>query len=572
MKPELLAPCGSPESLRAAIDGGADAVYLGGTMLNARMNAKNFGREELRDAVQLCHENGVRMYVTLNTQVLDRELPQALSYAAYLYEIGTDAVIVADLGLAEQIHRCLPDLPMHASTQATCHSAKGAAELQKRGFCRMVCPREMDREALSVLCASSPIEIEAFVHGAICVSTSGQCLLSAVMGGRSGNRGECAQPCRLGYNGAYPLSMKDLCLARHVPSLIKAGVASFKLEGRMKSPAYVYGVTKIWRKLIDEERAATDAEINELSRLFSRSGFTDGYYTGRVNASMLGIRKDTDIARSKQTERQVFRPVRTEKLPAIMMQRETPCLPHDPIPVSRKNVGERMEIVSTARFRTPDQIPDTDAFVVRYLPLSRFDGKRANGVILPPVIFDTRYDEIMRRLESAIAQGAAHILISGIGQFALAKETGLTIHGDFRFNALNTLTACSVAEAGQMASLILSPELILPQIRDIALPAGCRKGCICYGRLPLMLLEKPVGLKELRDRKSARFPIYHENGRDQLYNSVVTYMADQTDRLDRAGITERHFIFTDEDRGAVLRTVYAYDHAVLPKDPVRRIK
>lgn len=340
----------------------------------------------------------------------------------------------------------------------------------------------------------------------------------------------------------------------------------------MKSPAYVYGVTKIWRKLIDEERAATDAEINELSRLFSRSGFTDGYYTGRVNASMLGIRKDTDIARSKQTERQVFRPVRTEKLPAIMMQRETPCLPHDPIPVSRKNVGERMEIVSTARFRTPDQIPDTDAFVVRYLPLSRFDGKRANGVILPPVIFDTRYDEIMRRLESAIAQGAAHILISGIGQFALAKETGLTIHGDFRFNALNTLTACSVAEAGQMASLILSPELILPQIRDIALPAGCRKGCICYGRLPLMLLEKPVGLKELRDRKSARFPIYHENGRDQLYNSVVTYMADQTDRLDRAGITERHFIFTDEDRGAVLRTVYAYDHAVLPKDPVRRIK
>lgn len=569
-KPELLAPCGSPEALTAAIAGGADAVYLGGTTFNARMNASNFDRDALKAACLRCHENGVKLYVTLNTQIYDRELSQVLSFASFLYEIGVDGVIVADLGLAELLHTRFPDLSLHASTQATCHSTDGARELAARGFVRMVCPREIDREALKMLCAQSPIEIEAFVHGAICVSCSGQCLLSAVMGGRSGNRGQCAQPCRLGYNGSYPISLKDLCLAKHVPSLIEAGVASFKLEGRMKSPSYVYGVTRIYRRLIDENRAATDAEMAELARLFSRSGFTDGYYTGKVDASMLGIRREADIKQTRRAEESIFPPCRPS-LPPITPPTRTPVeLTSQPLPRFPK--ASRSKPISTARFRSPEQIPQTDAFAIRYLPLNKFEGSVANGVILPPVIFDTQRAEIERRLERVIAKGAKHILISGIGQIPLAKESGLAIHGDFRFNAFNTLTARSVAQAGEMQSLILSPELILPQIRDIVLPESCRKGFLVYGRMPLMLLEKPVGCKELRDRKSARFPIFKENGRDQLYNSLPTYMADQTDRLDGVGIDERHFIFTDEDRGAVLRVVYAYSHGVLPKDPVRRIK
>jgi len=522
----------------------------------------------MEKAVSLCHENGVRLYVTMNTQVTDRELPAALEYAAFLRMAGVDALIVADLGLGELLHRYLPDLPLHASTQATCHDVAGAIALQKRGFTRMVCPREIDRESLALLCKDSPIEIEAFVHGAICVSTSGQCLLSAVMGGRSGNRGQCAQPCRLGYNGSYPISMKDLCLAKHVPELMRAGVASFKLEGRMKSPSYVYGVTKIYRRLIDEERGATAAEIRQLENLFSRSGFTDGYYTGRVDGEMLGIRKESDLERTRRAEQSEFPAVITR--PAIETERrEEIPLPRITLPRARRTSEP---ILSTARFLSSDQIPETDAFAIRYLPLNRFAGGRANGVILPPVILDGKRDEVRGMLERAVKLGARHGLISGIGQISLAEEFGLIPHGDFRFNVFNSITAQGVAEEGGLASLILSPELILPQIRDIALPPHCRKGLICYGRLPLMLLEKPVGAKELRDRRGARFPIRRENGRDQLYNSVITYMADQTDRLDGAGITERHFIFTDEDRGAVLRAIYAYEHGVLPKDPVRRIR
>ncbi len=570
MKPELLAPCGSPEALLAAVAGGADAVYLGGTMLNARMNAKNFDRDALRDACRTCHENGVRLYVTLNTQVYDRELSQALEFAAYLYEIGADGAIVADLGFAELLHEYLPGLALHASTQATVHSADGARELQKRGFARVVCPREIHKDDLKTLCGESPIEVEAFVHGAICVSCSGQCLLSAVMGGRSGNRGQCAQPCRLGYNGAYPISLKDLCLARHVPALIEAGVASFKIEGRMKSPSYVYGVTRIYRRLIDENRGATDAEMAELARLFSRSGFTDGYFTGAVDGKMLGIRKEEDVRQTRRAEETRFRALRSALPEITVMPRTPPALPTQNelrLPRTKPKAP-----ISTARFRAPEQIPRTDAFAIRYLPLFRFEGSVANGVLLPPVIFDSQKAEVIRRLEQAIAKGAKHILISGIGQIPLAKESGLIVHGDFRFNAFNTFTARSVAEEGEMESLLLAPELILPQVRDISLPADCRKGFLCYGRMPLMLFEKPVGLKELRDRRSARFPIFQENRRDQLYNSVPTYMADQTDRLDAAGIEERHFVFTDEDRGAVLRIIYAYEHAVLPKDPVRRIK
>ncbi len=566
-KTELLSPCGSESALAAAIAGGADAVYLGGWMLNARMNAKNFDREGLLRAVQTCHASGVKLYVTLNTQVLDREMGQALSYAAFLHDIGVDALIVADLGLAALIREQIPSMPLHASTQMTGHSAPGALELQKRGFCRMVCPREIGKEDLIRLCAESPIEIEAFVHGAICVSCSGQCMLSAVMGGRSGNRGECAQPCRMPYNGAYPLSMKDLCLARHVPELIEAGVKSFKIEGRMKSPSYVYGVTKIYRRLIDEHRSATDGEMKELAKLFSRSGFTDGYFTGNVDETMLGVRKEDDISATRRQETSVFAPVR-KALPKIEVVRDRA---ETSLPSLPKRRGLVEKPIMTARFRSGDQIVDEGKFAVRYLPLNRFSKGAANGVILPPVIFDTDRDEVRRGIERAVKMGAAHILISGISQLALARESGLCIHADWRWNLFNTFSALEAAKEG-VESVILSPELILPQVRDITLPDGCKKGFFVYGRLPLMLLEKPVGVKELRDRKSAKFPVMRENGRDILYNSVITYMADQTDRLDASGIAERHFIFSDESRAEVLRAVYAYEHGVLPKDPVRRIK
>ena len=296
--PELLAPAGSPEALCAAIEAGADAVYFGGELFSNRMRAKNFTADELSSAVSLASTYGVRSYITMNTRLRDRELADAVSMASELYSVGADAFIVADTGLAIALKNTLPSAELHASTQATGVNSLDAEALRELGFSRMVCPRELSMDEVYRLVSTSPVEIEMFIHGAHCVSLSGQCLMSWAMGGRSGNRGECAQPCRLPYKmscgkmrSGYPLSLKDMCLARYVPEIISSGVASLKIEGRLKSPDYVYGVTKIYRALLDEGRAATDAEIAALDAIFSRDGFTDGYFKNRFSR-MTGMRAE----------------------------------------------------------------------------------------------------------------------------------------------------------------------------------------------------------------------------------------------------------------------------------------
>ncbi len=307
--PELLSPAGSPEAFEAAVAAGADAVYVGGTKLNARMNAQNFDRGALCAAVQHAHRHGVRVYVTLNTLVWDRELTDALAAANEAAEAGVDALIIADPGAAAVIRRALPGLPLHASTQLSGHNARMGEVLAPMGFSRFVIARETSLADLATAVRENPLEVEVFIHGALCVSHSGQCLFSSFVGGRSGNRGACAQPCRLPYacgrRGAegYPLSLKDLSLAGHVPALIEAGVASLKIEGRMKSPGYVGGVTAIWRRLLDERRAATPGELQALADLFSRDGFTDGYQTGRIDRRMMGVRSDADKSRTAMAEK-----------------------------------------------------------------------------------------------------------------------------------------------------------------------------------------------------------------------------------------------------------------------------
>ena len=563
--PELLSPCGSLDALTAAVEGGADAVYFGGTVFNARMNAKNFDRADVRSAVGYCHENGVKAYVTLNTQIYDRELKSALDHAAFLYESGADALITADMGLSSLIKKHIPDLELHASTQATVHNLAGAEKLYDLGFGRVVGAREMDIDNIRTLCKSRA-EIEMFVHGAICVSVSGQCLMSAMLGGRSGNRGQCAQPCRMCYNGEYPLSIKDMCLAGHIPSLIDAGVASLKIEGRMKSPAYVYGVTKIYRRLLDERRAATRDEINELQRLFSRSGFTDGYYTGNIGKNMLGIRTENDIAKTRNEGSFKSGSIK----PVEESVKSAPTIPAK-LDFPQKRRTEKA--VFTASFREAGQIPESHNLDITYLPLSKYRSV-SNGVALPPVIFDNELDGVKRGLENAVKQGAKHVLVHNIGQLDLVREFGLVPHGSHRLNVFNNYSADFWQSNGALSSIILSAELILPQMRDIILPEGVKKGAIVYGRLPLMTLHKPVEKKNLRDNRGANFPIYPEEGKDILYNSVNIYMADQLDRLDASGIEERHLIFTGENRGEVMRVLYAYQHKLPPKEreAIKRIK
>ncbi len=319
-KTELLCPAGSPSALAAAIEGGADAVYMGGSAFNARIHAKNFTPEELREGIALAHSYGVNIYLTANTLIYDREMDDALRAAEDAYLAGADALIVADLGLARQIRKRIP-IELHASTQVSGHGVDAARYLADQGFSRMVCAREMGREELAYFVEHSPIEAEVFVHGALCVCHSGQCLFSSLVGGRSGNRGECAQPCRLPYRGGkngYPLSLKDLSLAAHVKELCDMGIASFKIEGRMKSPEYVRDVARVFRRLIDEDRNASEEEMRELAAIFSRGGLTDGYYTKAIDRRMMGIRSEGD----KQSSRELtpFRGIE-RKLPVSLSAR-----------------------------------------------------------------------------------------------------------------------------------------------------------------------------------------------------------------------------------------------------------
>lgn len=557
--PELLAPAGSPEALAAAIDAGADAVYLGSTQFGARAYAKNFDRPALAKAVADAHSAGVRVYLTLNTLITDRQMKAALELAAYAYEIGIDALIVADWGLAKLIRGNYPDFPLHASTQCAGHNSAAAKWLQEQGFSLMVAARELSAENLQLLCQNSPLPIEVFVHGALCVSQSGQCLFSSLVGGRSGNRGECAQPCRMQYNNRTPLSLKDLSLAKHIPKLIEMGVASLKIEGRMKSPDYVYRVVSIFRKLLDERRSATPAELMALEQIFSRQGFTDGYFTGNLT-NMNGVRSEAD---KSATANALQKPQKGAKCvprspisppPRVPRSPVLPPLPKNPLPCPSP----------TARFYKPDTIPEQHSLSVVYLPLDRFDGKKANGVLLPPVIPDSEYAPVASALAKAKSMGAEHILVANIGQIALAKESGLKIHGDYRLNLQNSYAA---AVFDSMEDLLLSPELLLPQMRDI--PA--HKAAIVYGRVPLMTLEKSCGTTQLVDRMKKAFPVIREGGRELVLNSLPIYMADKQSLLAPVGIGY-HYLFTTEGPQEVKNVLFSYARSLPTKKEVRRMK
>ena len=558
--PELLAPVGSPETLDAAIMGGADAVYLGGKLFNARMNAKNFDDESIKNAVSLCHKNGVKLYVTLNTLIYDRALTDALKFAEKLYLSGVDALITADVGFSKILHEYLPDFELHASTQMSGHNTYSAEFFKNMGFSRMVCAREMSRENIDFLVKNSPIEIEMFVHGAMCVSQSGQCLMSSFIGNRSGNRGECAQPCRLPYNNSYPISLKDMCLANHVRDLIDSNVASLKIEGRMKSPSYVYSVVSTYRKLLDENRNASPKEIERLASVFSRGGFSDGYYVGKIDRDMLGIRSADDKEATKYSNvKQVS--VKRERKDISFTPRDN-RLPEE---ISIKVSEKLSKKTRSARFYNADSIPDTDWFDIIYLPLDRFTKGKANGVIMPPVIFDSEVEKIDGMLKKAKENGALHCLVGNVGHVEIAKKHGFIIHGDYRLNVYNNSTMLSFDD---MESVIVSPELTLAQIRDLK----GKKSVIVYGKVPLMTLERKTGQKMLCDRKRIAFPVLKEGGREIIVNSVPIYMADRFNDLKKNYIFDMHYIFTTETKSEVLSIIQAYKDKTASKNAVKRIK
>ena len=665
--PELLAPAGSYEALTAAIEGGADAVYIGGVAFNARINAKNFTYEEMKKGISLAHSYGAKVYIAANTLVYDRELDEFLRAAEDAYKAGADALIIADVGAAGEVKKRIP-IELHASTQLSGNGEGSAKVLADAGFSRMVCAREMSKEDITSFIQRSPIEAEVFVHGALCVCHSGQCLFSSLVGGRSGNRGECAQPCRLPYGKSgksYPLSLKDLCLAEHIPELCDMGVASLKIEGRMKSPEYVRDVISAWRRLLDLRRSASKEDMRQLAEVFSRDGFTDGYFNRRISNAMLGVRTDeqksrtreltpftgltrkigldmsvsikadepsmltvkrTDNGKSMTVIGNVPEVAKTAPIDDSAVRKSLSKLGDTPytlanmtldldaglmLPVSALNALRRSAILAldeyeeregiteavkshprerrasmrTAVFYEPNEIPESayEYFDVIYAPLEKYSGN-TNGVLLPPVIFDSEKEKVRELIERARKMGAEHALVGNVGHVALAKEAGMKLHGDFRLNATNDSSVAFYEDLG-FFDVILSPELTLPQLRDI----GGKSFATVYGRMPLMVTEKCVnsalgdcktckekqGRVWLSDRKGIRFPVFKTFGhRSIIFNSAPYYMADKQADLDRAKITMQHFIFTVENKAEIESIINSYKKHQKPSDnlKIKRIK
>ncbi len=672
--PELLCPAGSPEAFLAAIDGGADAIYVGGASFNARINAKNFSPDELREAVKLAHLYGVKVYQTVNIMLHQRELGEFLESARESMEMGIDAFIISDIGAAALVRRYLPDMPLHASTQMSIHNSSGACLLENYGFSRVVPARELSKGDIYNMVRENPLEIEIFIHGALCVSHSGQCLFSSLVGGRSGNRGLCAQPCRLPYCSAesrtadkYPLSLKDMSLASHVTEIIESNVSSLKIEGRMKSPEYVRGVAKIWRRLLDEGRNATRDELRELSDIFSRGGFTDGYFTEKIDRQMLGVRSENDKQLSREGERfsKISRRVDISMLVSLhkgessrltvrlgdksasvegdvvqeainapidratveksmLKLGDTPFSCSDleidldenvMLPISRLNALRREGIerlsslicetkqfrVGDIQFKTPkskpirrntgrflkaEQITDRarEFFDIILLPLAEYSKTKADGFVMPSVIFDSEEEKVKELLQSAAKKGAEYVVVSNFGQIALVKKhlPAARLIADYRFNIANNESMAFFEELG-FESEVLSAELTLPQLRDIK---GA-KAAIVYGRIPLMTLEKCVikelygknacdicarGGAEMKDRRGFVFPVVREpEHRNIVLNSLPTSMSDRQEELEKAGIVDRHFLFTVESDSMVDCVIDAYKSKKPIDGKVRRL-
>ena len=320
-KPEILAPAGGWESLEAAVRSGANAVYLGGKSLNARRGAANFDEAQLKEAVSFCHVRNAKVYVTLNTVVFDKELAELEAAAASICAAGADGVIVQDLAVAKVIRECAPSLPLHASTQMSVHNLDGVKVLEQLGFSRAVLARELSRKEIEYITARTKLEIECFVHGALCMCISGQCYLSAMIGGRSGNRGLCAQPCRLPFEqvagrkevSAFALSLKDLSLIESIQAMADAGIKSLKIEGRLKRPEYVAAAVTACKKAINAEKT----DIKSLQAVFSRGGFTDGYFSENLGDHMFGVRSKDDVTSTASVLKEL----------AKLYERESPLVP-----------------------------------------------------------------------------------------------------------------------------------------------------------------------------------------------------------------------------------------------------
>lgn len=627
---EILAPVGGKEQLLAAVRAGADAVYLGAKNFNARRSAANFDDAELFDAVTYCHARNVKVHVTLNTLVTDSELPALLDEIKYIAASGADAVIVQDLAVAKLVREHCPPLAMHASTQMTVHNLAGVLAAKELGFSRVVLSRELSYDEICAIAAKTDVELEVFVHGALCMCMSGACYLSSMIGGRSGNRGLCAQPCRLDFHYGekdHALSLKDMSYVEHIGKLAKAGVCSFKIEGRMKRPEYVAAAVTACKAALTGEKP----DMETLRAVFSRQGFTDGYFTGKRGADMFGFRSHEDVTAGEKVFKSLAA-IYKDETPRVQVKM-TLSAAEGTVPMLSVSDGENTVFAEGTLCQKAVKAPTTYEHAFRYLsktggtpfylnsldfssdgeciipagemnemrrfalgklldirsriepkkfidtpfseqkrhntadtklriraekyeqacfehsatvilPLKELElhleaAKRFSGRILaelPPLVFPNDEDRIKERLSALVKAGINDALCDNIGTLKIAKDAGMTVHGGYGLNILNSVALSEYERLG-VEDATVSFELSVGKLR--CLGGKIPRGIIGYGYLPLMKTracplkksggcQKCKGIGTLKDRKGKEFTyLCFERKFGTMLNSLPLWIADR---------------------------------------------
>ena len=605
---ELLAPAGNLDAVIAAVQNGADAVYMGfGDGFNARRSADNFTRESFAKAVRYCHIRGCKVYVTLNTLVGDREMEAAAALAQQASDAGADAILVQDLGLARVLRDALPDIPLHASTQMSIHNLAGVEAAAEMGITRAVLSRELSLEQIRFISQHASIETEVFVHGALCFCYSGQCYMSALIGRRSGNRGACAQPCRMQYSmggrmDEYPLSLRDNCLADYLQQLDEAGVACVKIEGRMKRPEYVAVVTDVYAKCIHEHRVPTPEENDRLALAFSRQGFTQGYLLGEKGPDMLGTRAaepDREAEKMFNAARKAYADGERRRVPVkfyAKVRAGKPVMaavadedghravltgpvpePAQRAPLTEQSLADQFaKTGGTPYYSTGTEsridpglyLPAVEILDTDFPRVAPFLEQGAQVVaVLPRVITDDQAEDMHAMLSRAAENGVREALVGNMGHIFFARRAGMRVRGDFGLNVFNSFTEGVLQQAG-LVSATASFELRVAQIRDLAKAVDTEM--IVYGRLPCMITEQCIIRNSagrcnckvpnnLADRRGALFPVLPAFGhRNQIFNAHKLYLADKHEDYETAGLWGVRLMFTTETPHECVAVMQSY--------------
>lgn len=647
---EILAPAGGSEQLLAAVRCGANAVYLGTHSFNARRNASNFDIKALYEAIAYCHTRGVKVYVTLNTLVFDFEVLELDKQIKEIVRAGADAVIVQDFAVMCRVKAICPDMPVHGSTQMAIHNVSGAQSLKESGFKRVILARELSLDEIRTITKSTDIQAECFIHGSLCMSISGMCYLSSILGERSGNRGLCAQPCRLNVNAYgrdYALSLKDLSFIEEIDRLHAAGVSSFKIEGRMKRPEYVAAAVTACRSALEGKKV----DYESLQAIFSRSGFTKGYLDANRNCAMFGIRSKEDVTSARPVLKELSMLYEKEKsvIPIsarLQIRRDLPAeltmsakgksasvfgdkpqenngktllrenalrflsktggtafyldkaaieiedglmMSSAQINSLRRNALSRLEeelgrsnkavidasipTISVKAFHEVpkirlrlerfSQLPEKINAEFIYIPLEELlknpeKTKALCQIIiaeLPALIYPENEQKVLQCLEKLNKLGVKHAATGNLGGVQLIKQSGLSVHGQFGLNIINSLSLSFYEQMG-LSDSEMSFEISFKRMKRLG--TNLRRGYIAYGYLPVMQYRvcpvkpslgclKCSGKAELFDSRNVKFTMLcRQKEYMTLLNSVALYTGDREDCL--ADFVTLYFTVEDKDR------------------------